>query len=301
MIKQLLAALICLIAATSASAQCTPNVAYADSSAGIWPDTLENIPCAFADNPDGYEAIIDVKTAADTNVTIEVSGFPVSLVGYIEAFRINGVEGLPEGFTYIPNSSIWANGGTEPPFTPVQGCVSIIAGQSTLASYINDNPGGIDFPLTVIVDVKIHSTNNAFANNLLTDKWLSDPSLEAIPGIGPIPVSGYVIKVRPSNDGNGCQPLSISKISSNQFEVEGNFPNPFSTSTEIRYSSRTSKAMRFEVRNMVGKLVVEQTLQANSGLNTITLKSEKLIPGIYFYSLSDGNQTITKRMVVSGN
>lgn len=299
MIKQLLAALICLIAATSASAQCIPDPIYADSTFNIWPDTTTNFECALADNPEGYNQVINLKTLTDTNFVVDLLGQSLTIEGYIEAFRINAVDGLPEGFTYIPNTNIWANGGTEPPFTPVQGCVSIIAGQSTLANLIAENPDGIDFPLTVIVDVKIHSTNNPLANNFLTDKWLSDPSLESIPGIGPIEVTGFVIRVRANAD--DCQPLSISKISSNQFEVEGNFPNPFRTSTEIRYSSRTSKPMRFEVRNMVGKLVVEQTLQANSGLNTITLKSEKLIPGIYFYSLSDGNQTITKRMVVSGN
>lgn len=299
MIKQLLTALICLFAATSASAQCIPDPLYADSTFNIWPDTTTNFECALADNPDGYNQIINLKTLTDTNFVVDLLGQSLTIEGYIEAFRINGVEGLPEGFTYIPNTTIWTNGGAAPPFTPVQGCVSIVAGQSTLANLIAENPEGIDFPLTVIVDVKIHSTNNSLANNFLTNKWLSDPSLEDIPGIGPIEVTGFVIRVRAN--ANDCQPLSTSKIEANSFDVLGNFPNPFRLSTQIRYSSKTSKPVRFEVRNMVGKLVVEQNLQANSGLNKINVKSEKLIPGVYFYSLSDGNQTITKRMVVSGN
>ncbi len=301
MIKHLLSLL--LIAGFSAvvSAQCTPDPIFADSTFGIWPDTTENLPCGYADDADGYNVVINIKTSVDTNVTVELGGFPLTVTGYIEAFRINSVEGLPPGFVYIPDQTIWQNTGSAPPFQPVQGCVSILASQSALQDIITANPNGQDFPLTVVVDVKVHSTDNALANNLLSNVWLSDPSLTSIPGIGPIPVTGFKVRIRPTNTGTGCAPLSTSKVNGSAFNVIGNFPNPFNASTEIRFNSPSRKQMKLEVRNMVGKLVLERNINADSGLNSVAIKSDKLIPGIYFYSINDGKQTITRRMVVSAN
>ncbi|MEX1187850.1 MAG: T9SS type A sorting domain-containing protein [Bacteroidia bacterium] len=301
MIKYLLSIAILVGFSIESSAQCSPDPQFADSTFGVWPDTTQNLDCGYADDSEGYNQVINIKTSADTNVTVQIEGFPLTVEGYIEAFRINSVEGLPAGFVYIPDQTIWQNVGSAPPFTSVQGCVSILASQSALQDIIAANPLGQDFPLTVIVDVKIHSTNNPLANNLLSNVWLSDPSLAAIPGIGPIPVAGYKVRVRPSNTGSECAPLSTQKINSASFNVVGNFPNPFSSSTEIRFNVPSRKPVKLEVRNMVGKLVLEKNINAESGLNTSIIKSDKLIPGIYFYSINDGKQAITRRMVVSGN
>lgn len=301
MIKHLLTLLLAAGFTVSASAQCTPNAIYADSTFGIWPDTTENLPCGYADDPEGYDVVINIKTSVDTNVTVELGGFPLTVTGFIEAFRINAVEGLPPGFVYIPDQNVWQNVGSAPPFQPVQGCVSILASQSAMQDIIAANPNGQDFPLTVVVDVKVHSTDNPLANNLLSNVWLSDPSLTSIPGIGPIPVTGFKVRIRPTNMGTGCAPLSNSKVNGSSFNIVGNFPNPFNSSTEIKFNSPSRKQMKLEVRNMVGKLIIERSIQAEAGLNSSTIKSEKLIPGIYFYSINDGKQTITRRMVVSGN
>lgn len=298
MIKQLLLTVIAAASfAGSAIAQCTPNEQYADSTFGVWPDTTTNLPCAFADNASGYIAVIDIKTLTDTSITVSLPTGAINLVAYIEAFRINAVEGLPTGFNYIPNQSVWTNGGTSPNFTPVQGCVSIISAQSTLTDIIAANPSGADFPITVIVDAKIKTTNNALANFVISDDWLSD--LSTLPGITPIPVTGYVLRVRP-NSSSECGPTAIAEIASS-VSIDGNYPNPFSKTTTIRFNSSNTKNMELKVFNMVGKEMMKSNFKAVKGENTHTLINEKLTPGVYFYTLSDGKNTATRRMIVSAN
>jgi hypothetical protein len=298
MIKQLLFTVIAAASfAGSAIAQCTPNEQYADSTFGVWPDTTENLPCAFADNASGYSAVIDLKTLTDTTVSITLGGIPLNLEAYIEAFRINGVTGLPAGFNYIPNQSVWTNGGATPNFTAVQGCVSIVAAQSTLADIIAANPTGIDYPLTVVVDAKIKNTNNPLANAVISDAWLSE--LTSIPGITAIPVEGYKLRIRPVTTAE-CGTTAVAEIASS-VSIDGNYPNPFSKTTSIRFNSSSTKNMELKVFNMVGKEMMKSNFKAVKGENSYTLLNEKLTSGVYFYTLSDGKNTATRRMIVSAN
>jgi hypothetical protein len=297
MIKKLLSIAFFALTAQAVSAQCAPNPAYADSSFGVWPDTTENLPCAFADVATGYNAVIDIKTLTDTAVSVSLSGTNLDVIAYIEAFRINAVDGLPSGFTYIPNQSVWTNGGASPNFTPVQGCVSIIANQASIQSILAANPGGIDIPFTVVVDAKVANTNNPLANLLINNAWLSE--LSAVPGITAISVPGYKIRVR-NSAADGCLPLAVAEIIE-PVSAKGNFPNPFNKSTTIQFNSDASKTVSLTVSNMIGKVVYTSTLQANKGENTFNFIADQLTPGIYFYTIGDGKNAVTRRMVVAAN
>jgi len=275
-----------------ANAQCTPDPAFADSSFGVWPDTVNNIPCAFADNAAGFSTVINLKTLADT--ALVVTGQTVS--ASIEKFRILSVTGLPAGFTYTPNTAEWVNGGADPDFTPVQGCVTLEASVQSLSSA---NPNGIDYNLTINVDAFIKSTNNALINFALgTGKWLSDPALSTF-GVSAIPVTGYKIKVRATT--GACNPLAIGDAVSNSFSVKGNYPNPFNRSTKITYNVSRSQYVELSIYNMVGTLVMKQNIPSIIGENTYEVSAEQLKSGIYFYTINDGKKSITKRMNVSNN
>lgn len=299
MIKRYLLAAFAVVAFQGmANAQCTPSTVYQDSTFGVWPDTVTNLPCAFADDVAGYNAVIDLKTLTDTSVSVVVGGSPLNITAYIEAFRVNSVSGLPAGFAYIPNQTTWTNEGSAPNYTAVQGCMSILATQSAIQAIIASNPNGADFPLNVIVDAKVNSTDNVLANFVLGDKWLSE--VTTVPGVQAIPVNGYVIKVRPSS-ASGCAPLATVELSTTAFEVLGNYPNPFSGTTEIQYTSASRREVSFEVRNMVGKQIINRTIKAERGQNSITVNADQLVAGIYFYTISDGKKAVTRKMIVSAN
>ncbi len=93
----------------------------------------------------------------------------------------------------------------------------------------------------------------------------------------------------------GIETLDLTK-----FEVEQNFPNPFSGISEIHYLSGSVSDVEFKVYNVLGAVVYADKYKAAKGSNTITLDAQTFTPGVYMYSLKNGDNTITKRMVVSG-
>ena len=91
----------------------------------------------------------------------------------------------------------------------------------------------------------------------------------------------------------------IPSLNMNRFDVSQNIPNPlFSGNTEIDYSTPITGKMSFTVYNMLGQNIITRSLNAKQGMNQIYINSKELAPGIYMYSLNNGSQTITKRMVV---
>jgi hypothetical protein len=104
------------------------------------------------------------------------------------------------------------------------------------------------------------------------------------------PYSGYKIVVDPQN--------GISTINENRFTLEQNKPNPFNRETDISFTLTKPGNVDFKVFNMLGKEVYAQQIKGNAGKNSFNLKTD-LEPGIYMYTLHSGNQSQSRRMIVS--
>jgi hypothetical protein len=92
----------------------------------------------------------------------------------------------------------------------------------------------------------------------------------------------------------GIESLDLSK-----FEVEQNIPNPFGYTSQIRFSSVNASDVEFKVYNLLGAIVLNNKFKSTKGVNTINLDADQFAPGVYMYSIKNGDATITKRMVVS--
>ena len=93
--------------------------------------------------------------------------------------------------------------------------------------------------------------------------------------------------------------LDNRTISANHFELEQNSPNPFDVMTEISFTSAVVGFVEFKIVNLIGKEVIRQVMEAEPGRNTIRIDGSDFMPGVYVYSLSNGSQTLTRRMVIS--
>lgn len=83
------------------------------------------------------------------------------------------------------------------------------------------------------------------------------------------------------------------------FELEQNFPNPFASTTTIRYGLPEQAPVRIELYNVVGQrvaLLFNETQQA--GWHRITLDASNLASGTYIYRITAGSATATRRMVL---
>lgn len=94
-------------------------------------------------------------------------------------------------------------------------------------------------------------------------------------------------------------PAGIETLDLSKFDVDQNSPNPFSESSEIRFSSVDNSNVVFKVYNMLGAVIFDSNYKTTKGVNTIKIEADSFAPGVYIYSLSNGNKTITKRMIVA--
>jgi hypothetical protein len=76
------------------------------------------------------------------------------------------------------------------------------------------------------------------------------------------------------------------------------FPNPFSEKTIISFNSNESAKYTARLIDIMGKEVYTEELNAVSGTNMIALNRNKISGGVYFFVLTNGKATATKKLVV---
>lgn len=84
-----------------------------------------------------------------------------------------------------------------------------------------------------------------------------------------------------------------------KFALSQNYPNPFNPSTTIAYSIPQSGYVTLRIYDVLGnevRRVIDKEQMA--GEYNITFNAENLVSGIYFYTLSSGGSSVTKKMIV---
>lgn len=276
MMKQLLLTAASGLFVLGAYAQCTPDPNYhpgGSTGAGI-----SDLPCAIKDQPYNESATIVIPqtvTATVQGATLTVRPCKVTLTS-IDNFPANNGVLYPivyNGTTYGLGDEITLVTGVD------RGCVNV---QGTFTAVY-----GAPDSLRVQGTVKV-SLNTANCNN--TQPF---PISALSPGGLPI---GFNVR----NTQAECDALmSIEEtISNNSFDVAQNFPNPFNGESQIAFNMPQAGKVNFRVTNLVGQVVKENTISANSGMNYITVNSAEYAAGVYMYSISANGKVVTKRMII---
>ena len=87
-----------------------------------------------------------------------------------------------------------------------------------------------------------------------------------------------------------------------KFSLSQNYPNPFNPSTKIRFEIPLTKGgegvVSLKVYDILGKEVATLVNEIlNPGIYEVTFSVNNLLSGVYFYKLSVGNFTETKKLV----
>ncbi|MBK6915387.1 MAG: T9SS type A sorting domain-containing protein [Ignavibacteriales bacterium] len=83
------------------------------------------------------------------------------------------------------------------------------------------------------------------------------------------------------------------------FELSQNIPNPFNPSTSISYSIPENAFVTLKIYDVLGNEVeVLINEQKESGNYQIDFNASELSSGIYYYTLTAGNFTSTKKMIL---
>jgi hypothetical protein len=99
------------------------------------------------------------------------------------------------------------------------------------------------------------------------------------------------------------EPVGVGNITTQipeKYYLGQNFPNPFNPVTTIRFALKKSSNVTLRVFNTNGQVV--STLIGNefvsAGINEIKFDASNLASGIYFYSITAGDFTDTKKMIL---
>lgn len=102
--------------------------------------------------------------------------------------------------------------------------------------------------------------------------------------------------------GNHTFTTDVEPVSGNipsDFELNQNYPNPFNPSTTINFSIPVEAFVTLDVYNAIGQKVASLVNEDKSaGTYNVDFNASNLTSGIYFYKISAGNFTETKKMIL---
>lgn len=198
---------------------------------------------------------------------------------YVTYSRIHSISTLPDGFTFTAgynNGDNWTNNGTFPDWDPKVGCVIISASAQSVNAALglyND----VEFPLLIKVDECVSDDLTQ-----LPCYWTSTYNA----------YKTYNKTLRLSKT------VGIAETNPNQFSVGNSYPNPASGEITIPFNAPKSETVVLKIYSQLGMLVYQTLMQSVMGKNQFTLNTTSLPAGIYSYRLSNGTQSINRKLVV---
>lgn len=283
MIKKLLSTVLLItglgVLDSSAQAVCTPDISCvpSDSTFGICPDSMTGIPSGTINI--AYTVTMSIKLPATSVVlgqTVTLSH--LALTEVLADTSTSGTAAYVDlsviGLTYLGNGTNTPSGGVSgiSGYTMTKYCYWDAPGQSCVIVSGTPTKAG-DFP------IKIKSKGRGVVGGFGT--WANA-------------TENNNYKLHVVDPAAGIESLNLSK-----FDVGQNTPNPFSTKSEIGFTSVNNSDVEFKVYDMLGAVVYTSNFKSVKGINTIALDANSFAPGVYMYSVKNGAITTTKRMVVS--
>ncbi len=199
------------------------------------------------------------------------AGGGITIQGTMDSVKIEGFGGLPPSFTVTcgtPDCMVY--GGQV-------GCVKVVGPMPNVDDVL------YNFDLTISPYGII--TGPSFILPALPSTHIEDIVTNQA-------LASYAVKV-----GNPVI-IGIESFGINGFDVSQNKPNPFDVGTMINFTCPVSGNVDFIVTDVLGRQVYDTNINAAAGANTFTFSTD-LSSGTYFYSLSDGTNTITRKMVIT--
>lgn len=99
------------------------------------------------------------------------------------------------------------------------------------------------------------------------------------------------------------QERTLTVINNNEKQIEtlvsvSAYPNPFANTTKINFKSLKDQTVEFTVKNLVGKAVYFEKINAKEGYNSVPFNRNDLPQGMYIYSLQTETDLVSKRLVI---
>ena len=258
---------------------CSLNPTFiASNKVGVWPDSLTNFISGTVGIP--YEQNLTVKVPKDTSA----AGFTFCFNKFV-LYTPAGVTNynLPPGLNIGSSTTAVANGAVNGSLSlkfpgNANNCASIygtptVAGSYTLQLEIQPYTNG---PVVPIISP---CSNNPASGSTVT--------------AGPQVLNYYVINI--------SAPTGLQDLGNDKMSLSQNVPNPFSSTTDIKFYVEGEENATITVYNTLGAIVSQQSVYTSVGENKVTIKAANLSNGTYMYSLKYKGAIATKRMMIINN
>ena len=181
------------------------------------------------------------------------------LTATIDSIGVTNIAGLPTGFTWAANTTTAFFHGGD------SGCVAIMGTPTA----------GMEgtHPLTIYVE--------------------SHGKLSGMPLTLPDTVHGFKIVILDSTH--------VGLVDSRQypFAIKEAYPNPASNNVVINVANPDAANINISVYDMLGQMVISRNENINAGENLIQLNVAEIPEGIYFYTVTKGQQSITQKLIIN--
>jgi len=243
---------------------CTPQAPT--GNAGFTPRWQE-LPCVVNDGS-AYDEVIYVENF-DTAI--------------IQSLRVDSIRGYPDGLSYV-----FDNNQTSRTFTRGDTACVRVTGSSTCA------PGRYR--------LKVYATVTVLGQNLSNEACTLFGIFQ--PG-APCPLEYYI---------NVKTPTGACDTSANRVDCAGNIlgtstmisikelsiiPNPMQTASVLTFFSEESGTFDFQLRDLAGKAVRSEKVNAVNGNNRHEILRNNLPAGVYFAVLSKDGRALMQRITIS--
>ncbi len=94
-------------------------------------------------------------------------------------------------------------------------------------------------------------------------------------------------------------PSGIDPLPSKGFQVLPTFPNPFSDVVHVGFYTPFGDQVSLKVYNILGEQMYEETLWAQPGEHRFGFTGRSLLPGTYFYRITNSQELYTGKFVKS--
>lgn len=230
------------------------------TGAGIFPTPVTGVPNGEVGVP--YSNVFTINVPQDT--TIDLSTFfpgAPTVTMTVNFFTIDAFNSLPAGLGYACSpASCSILGGNS-------GCIEVSGLPTTAGQFVANMTTSLNVAVPASVPF-IGGTN------------------QSLPG----PLA-YQYEI---NNATSADPASATA-----FTVSQNYPNPASDFTRISFHTTSSSDVSLEVYSLAGQRMHGESATYASGDHNLDLDVRNLEAGVYFYTLSNGNEKITRRLVVA--
>jgi hypothetical protein len=93
--------------------------------------------------------------------------------------------------------------------------------------------------------------------------------------------------------------ISVGENANNELSVAA-YPNPTATSTTVEYTLQNASDVSYKLVDATGQIVLSATENnVNTGLNQINVDAAALANGVYHFTITTNNATVTRKIIVN--